>query len=562
MRCLLFWFCLLLLTGSATAQQEGIAEKYDYGKSLLEREQLPQAYEVFKALEREAQGSAYAPYALYFHALTAYRTGRYPEAKLQLTRLTNSHSAWEQIDEGRYLLGLVCIDMQDIDEGLAHLANLREPSAIKASNALKKNKLQSLSLNRLERLCEQYPQDEVIAEVCYARYLSEPGEQRGLLFRQLDQRLSHLRKAPAAAIQPEAPAKAARNQYHVALLLPFQEKTIDPYASQRRSQLAIDLYAGMQVAVSQLAEEGVQLVLHAYDVERDTLGLATILREPVMRDIDLIVGPLHTQTLGQVKSYAAAQQTFMVNPISSNSIITQDSRHSFLLSSSQETQARQTARYALSTGRSVAFIVHGPNRQEQQQAEMYRQYIEQNGGRVAVMHSFGSSKQYGALVEKLAGINKDSLSSHIYVTSTDPVLALSILSAAQSLRATAPIFVPAEWMEFQQITFNQMANANVHFVAPFYADPDTPGYRKFVTDFARMHNTVPSQQAAMGFEALHFFGKMLAQYGPERLGEALRSADPRPGMLMPLLDYRQANDNQHVPIIHLRNGQIEIVNTR
>jgi hypothetical protein len=179
-----------------------------------------------------------------------------------------------------------------------------------------------------------------------------------------------------------------------------------------------------------------------------------------------------------------------------------------------------------------------------------------------VMHSFGSSKQYGALVDKLSGINKDSLTAHIYVTSTDPVLALSILSAVQSLRATAPIFVPAEWMEFQQITFNQMANANVHFVAPFYADPDTPGYRRFVTDFARMHNTIPSQQAAMGFEALYFFGKMLARYGPERLGDALRSAEAQPGMLMPLLDYRDSFDNQHVPVIHLRNGQIEIVNTR
>lgn len=126
-------------------------------------------------------------------------------------------------------------------------------------------------------------------------------------------------RPPIDTIVP--PQIVHKDLYQVAVLLPFnidanfiadfdyRDRTT-PY----RSMMALELYQGMKLAVNELQRKGVNVKIHVFDTRNSVAEVKRILGRPIMKEVDVIVGPLFDRSTQEVAEYALEHKKYVITP--------------------------------------------------------------------------------------------------------------------------------------------------------------------------------------------------------------------------------------------------------
>ena len=126
--------------------------------------------------------------------------------------------------------------------------------------------------------------------------------------------------------QSVKPAAQNPNALRIAVLLPFMLET--PYIDASVNYFW-DFYRGILLGLNEVKKSGISVDLYTFDIEKNQATLDSVLRLPVLKTMDLIIGPAYSNQVAAVSRFSRDNRIHMVVPFTSK--IELDDSHEFLL---------------------------------------------------------------------------------------------------------------------------------------------------------------------------------------------------------------------------------------
>jgi hypothetical protein len=565
--------CLLFAhTGLALVDKE-LLKTYKVAKKYYAASDYAAAKAMLAPLIKVEEKNDITPYALFYYALSAYYNEEPALAESIFTSIVEEHSDWEQQDEVWYWLGQLRFEAKDYSAGLDRLVKITDKTFDMPLRQMKVYFLRQLDdVVTLQKLFKQYPEDQDIARVLFDKVAHQP-----LVSRDLDLLNTlacdfHLSLEEHGALKETVSLK--KDSYNVGVFFPFFVDEVD-YEEESSNLFVIALYQGIKAAVTELANQGININLIPYDTKKDLLTTAALLEQEEVKSMDLIIGPLYEATISLAANFARTYQINLFNPLSENIDVVGDNPFVFLFKSSLETQASRAAEFTLQNsddGLNVG-IVYGTAKADIIQAHTYKQCIEHSTGKeVALMLSVAPEEAQSFLntlkeasedvheiqtTETKEVVSLDDL-THIYVASKDELIVANMLSAVATLKHPPHIIGHAAWLNHSSFTFDQLQQHRLSLVAPDHIDYERAGIHRFRSSFYDHFAQYPTTYACTGYEMMLFLGHMLAQHGV--YFQKHWTQELYKGVIFEGVAYGMHHDNQHVPIVQYKKGRFVICN--
>jgi len=550
-------FCILLLPvvfNNGICQSAEFQAKYFDGKGLLKAGKYKEAMDQLMPLTSEAEGNPFVQYAHYYYSQAALKANLLSEGILMLKQLMEKYPSWEKMDEVNYLFGNILFEQKKYKEGMKYLADLKKDLREDADK-MEGYYFKNIPADSLVRLNKIYPSDEVIGRTLASKLASSGDEKDKMLFEYLVQDFK-LDRSKYTARRPTIMKPA----YNVAVLFPFMVKEIDPENANRPNQFVLDMYEGIRIAVDSLKKNGVNINLYAYDTEKEISKLKSVLDLPEFASMDMVIGPVYPTHNSLVAEFALKNQIIVVNPLSTNSKILEDNSYQFLFQSSIDEQAKATILYAKENfsnpvPKNNVIIFYGGDNKDSLLAMKYKELAEANNFTVKI---FEKGKPARAQL-----LLSDSISlrpySHIFIASSDVTFAANAISALEVSQKSIPVIVKSEWLQYKNLSFEQLERRGVHFIHQDYLRYDDPALRDFKKAFFARDNIYPSTFAYQGYDLMLLFGKAMNLYG-NNFKDSLQKAGFIPGKIFPGYDYSDSGSNKFVPITKFQQHELTLTN--
>lgn len=155
-------------------------------------------------------------------------------------------------------------------------------------------------------------------------------------------------------------------------------------------------------------------------------------------------------------------------------------------------------------------------------------------------------------------LSRDTI-GHVMLASTDNLLVSNVLSGLDTRRDSIPVMGFDDWLEMNQLSFDQLQRMKVVMIGQNYFDFSSPEVARFKEEYRKTYNKLPSQFSYDGYETMWYFGKKLIEYG-NYFQYGIYKEGFQPGYLYFGFDYTNANDNQVVPVTTMEALELKMLN--
>ncbi|MCI0751770.1 MAG: hypothetical protein L0Y35_08020 [Flammeovirgaceae bacterium] len=563
--------CLLLVVSTTFAQVD-FKQQFVSAKAFYKEGKYNLAMEVFKGLIPYDQNNPFSEYASFYYALSAYHQGYKSVAKDMLSQIKNLYPKWDQMKEVNYWIAIIHFENKDYFQAMRMLKESNVSS--RETEILRRKHLVAVTdLETLKMMHEEYKDDEVVGELLahqLSTYLLSPEDQE-LLKQLIDQ--FRLKKKDLLATDRKAVFKEV---YTVSAIFPMLAASLDPSPTKKRNQFVLDMYEGMKLAVDTLAKQDVKISLRAYDTERKTEKLKSVLAMEELTHSDLLVGPLFTEENTLVQEFSVKHGIPLFNPVSNNIELIQSNPNAYLFQPCNETLGLKSAQF-LSTyvKNKKCMVFMGEQKRDEVVANNFlkkaeetdleiiriEQVIRANADKIisilATPTEFDEFKYPTQFT-----LPKDSVGC-IFVASDDPLIFSKVLSSVETRGDSVIVLGSEDWMDedITAVDFNKLENLGTVMFHPNYASLLNPDLKAFVNKFRHVHGRVPSSSAKLGYRFMMFAGMAMKKYGAYFLDGLKKEVWTDPP-LSEGFDYTTSRDNQIVPFTAFREGELVVVDKK
>ncbi|MGB3180017.1 MAG: ABC transporter substrate-binding protein [Cyclobacteriaceae bacterium] len=562
-----FFLSILILaltagTVSNPAQAQDYRNKFLNGKALFQEGRYALAMEAFRPATTDAPTNIYDEYASFYFALSAYYAGKKDVANSMLQQVRQRYPQWSKINEVKYWQALINFEQGDYNRALGVTKDIKGRGIDKEVSKMKLYHLRQIQgIDPLKELISEYTYDREVALVLAEKISSRPVMEQDKAM--LDFLISEFDLKEEDFVSVRSDRVVKKPYYNVAAVLPFLLEELESNSGRARNQFVLDLYTGMEVAVQDLMDEGIELRLFAYDTRRDSLATARLINQPEMYNMDLFVGPLFPGPFKVVSDFSYRHKINMLNPLSTNSDIVRDNPFSFLFLPTQETQGRKAAEFAETAFENrKAIIFYEDNERDSLKAATYAAEIRAKGFEIlrSVKISEGDERgAFGTLFDYVNKRSKEEIPGHIFIAGTSTLSAASAISILERLEKPVPAIAPGEWLDLSFINFEQAESLGLYFVDPDYTLYSGGVTEAFKQKYIEKTKSLPNRFAYLGYESIMVMGHMLDKYGMY-FQSGFENTPVEQGRLMSGISFQGHNDNQIVPIIRFEEAELKIVN--
>jgi ABC-type branched-subunit amino acid transport system substrate-binding protein len=323
-------------------------------------------------------------------------------------------------------------------------------------------------------------------------------------------------KLEIAAPEPPAAPSVKKEQYRVALLLPFAIDANDSLMArdpERKSyhettDAAVQFYGGALLAFDSLAGLGLNAEVLVRDAGTDARTWGPVLKDPALRDMDLYIGPFHRGAIEQLVKVSG--NAHIVCPVpQSNKVLLGNPTVSKVVSGRPD-QLQALARHAvLRHAKDNLILVRADIPAEKElQEQMLRAAQEALALRTdrlrdSVLVARTGKRDVNALVNLL----KAGATNVVLVPSEDVELVTALVSKLAGLAKDKDIIVYglAAWEDMENVPAADMDKLHLHIPASTWIDRDDPRVQAFVRAYRARFNDEPREYAFLGFDVvLHY----------------------------------------------------------
>ncbi len=348
--------------------------------------------------------------------------------------------------------------------------------------------------------------------VCIPYSAKEQAQQRAAEEkRQADQR------AAEEKARKEAEANAIKKypKLNVAVILPFD------LSSKNKSNEAIkviDFYEGFLLAVENLKKQGVSVDIYAYEEKGTfTSSIDTILTQPMMPHMNLIVGPMRIEHIPAVSRFAKQHNIPHVVPFSTNATITSSAPTTFQVNTSVKSlygKVYQQFMDRYPDSRVVFVNCDGSDKEDY--IAGFKRALSDKG------HAFQSCEL--SEVKSISKIVPETDKRLIFIPTSSSqqnlqqlVRNLNANAASDMTQYNVSLFGYPEWQTFKEYNKQNMRKYNASIFATFYTNSrssDVSNFNaKFKDWFKRdQFNSYPLF-GLLGYDVGNFFISGLSKFG-------------------------------------------------
>ena len=490
-------------------------QKYFNAKSFYTEEKYALAMEAFKPLIEEREGNNYSIYSSFYYALAAYKSGFLPLSRNMFSQIKAKYPSWSKIDAVNFWLGIIHFEEGSYNQALNALDEIKSASYEQDIRSLKLTYFSKIeSLEELKNIYSLNEGEESLAFLLASRISQETlvNQDRRLL-REL---IENFDLEPAQFNLVDVQETIYKDEYKVAVMLPFMTSDLQPNLKRKVNQFVLDIYQGIQLAIDTLKSEDIDIKLFAYDTKRSEKATAALLAKEELKGMDLIIGPLFPEPIAMVNDFSYKNKINIINPLSTNSEVIGNNPFSFMFSPSNETIGRSSARFASQyVTKKPGIILYGNTAGDSAMAMAYKQRIE--------------ADSFNIITTKK--IKKDSSQSIMDI----------LLIPNTKLREAAT----EEAKEDYTIGLDSIGHIIV---------ASNVAFRK---SYILKHKESPTEYAEIGFELMQLMGRGLKEHG-KYFQIGWRDKGLVKGHLTTGFEYRNSNDNLVLPILTFEDGAMKM----
>ncbi|MGM0579697.1 MAG: hypothetical protein ACQETL_03400 [Bacteroidota bacterium] len=579
---------ILILSVFQLKAQSNYQSDYLSGKNYFKNGEFQKAQNHFKKLLDINEENPFYLYASYFYALSAYEAGDVESGMEAMRGIRATHPEWDKIDEVEVWYGKMLLEQGNLLKGIEIINAVESEDVKPVAEELKKSLLLHYdSIPLLQKAIELNPYDKVLAQHLANKISRQPLVDRKVELMEFLIDSFDLNRSGFDFVDESVSQK--KEVYRVGVMLPFMAEGLSTSKGNKGNQFVLDLYQGISEAVVELNKEKEQIKLYAFDTQQDSVATAQFLESGDLLEMDLIIGPLYPTPAKLVREYSAKNRINMVNPLSTNSVTISTNPYSFLMKSTAETRAKIAANYAIQNyDNKNATIFYGDKEQDSVFAYTYKNLLEADSFNISWMAASRSAMASSEILRSLTEVfdadtlkdsNKVYISNtvkvrvgeedslilsrdtigHVMVASSDNLLVSNVLSALDTRRDSIPVIGFDDWLEMNQLSFDQLQRMKVVMIGQNYFDFSSPEVADFKKNYRKSYNKLPSQFSYDGYETMRYFGEKLIEYG-NYFQYGIYKEGFQPGYLYFGFDYTNANDNQVVPITTMESLELKMLN--
>ncbi|HYF68558.1 MAG TPA: hypothetical protein VD884_10495 [Ohtaekwangia sp.] len=567
----LLGFCFYILSTVLYAQVD-FNKQYFNAKQFFREGKYNLAMESFKPLIPYDQRNPFSEYASFYYAISAYHQGYRSVAKDQLNQLKKLYPKWEKINEVNFWLGKIYLDDRDYFQGIKMFASINDKKFQKDIDAAKTVSLASVAdIETVKMMHEEFPKDKVVAQRLAKLLTNDLSDDanKALLENLIDN--FSLKRAEYFI---EAPKSVKKEIYSVSVMMPFMLKDLQPTPGKKRNQIIIDFYEGVQLAVDTLNQQKPQISLRAYDTQRSTSHIESVLNTEELKNTDLIIGPFFPDENDIIQKFSAEQSINVISPFLNNSEYIADNPFGFLYQPSVETVGKKSGEFlAAYAKRKNCLVFYGSTKRDSVLAANFIQSANLNGLQIvaskmiskdnvrSILATLTTATEYDEFkYPKEFTLKKDSIGS-IFVASDDPLIYAKVISGIETRGDQIIVLGSENWLDHTVVDFEKYQTLPIVLASPNFTSSQDPEYRAFVKNFIRVHGRAPSKHARMGYDLMLFAGTQLQQHGVY-FQEELNKQDFIPGFLSEGYNFKFSRNNQLVPFVRYEDGAMRVIDKR
>jgi LysM repeat protein/sulfur relay (sulfurtransferase) DsrF/TusC family protein len=330
----------------------------------------------------------------------------------------------------------------------------------------------------------------------------------------------------------------------------------------------IQFYEGFMMAVDSLKKTGLNAEIFVYNVEDDAIATKELLRNPEMKQMDLIIGPVYSNSFKIVAGFAKENHIFIVNPFTSREEVLYNNPFVFKLTPSFNSELGHLVHYLNTAYKNAQIFIarHDPYRDETD-FNLLRTYLDKRlDSRPAPFTDLYHEIVY----------SRDSVYTFLHTASSDhenvvitlsdnKVFILDFMRKLNELRDTFPITVIGipEWKKIDFLEPEYLNNLNTQIMSDTYIDYGNPWVKRFVSGFRENYFTEPQDYAFRGYDIGWYFLTALNKFGPA-FDECIPFYNKR--LLQLTLEFEKTPsggyENQHWYILQMRNYKFHDISVR
>ena len=328
--------------------------------------------------------------------------------------------------------------------------------------------------------------------------------------------------------------------YNIALLIPLYLDQVDTSqvliykSSQEADKYApfrfIQFYQGFMTAMDSLKKSGFNVNLFVYDVDQTTESAEKVLRHPEMKEMHLIVGPLHWNSFVRIAEFAKQYEIPIVNPLGKKSDMIDGNPMVFKVQPSENYRIDRVAeliklhyqnyRIIITRYDQYRFIDESRTLKSQLEAEL-------NLGDQGVK----GIPEVIYLTDSIPGITKAASQQrpNLVVALTDnEVFVVSLMTALNDHKNDYDFTIIGfpEWEKIEKLENQYLIEFNTHYLTSSYINYSDTLTEIFILNFRNRYFAEPNSYAYEAFDIGWYFGGALLKYGPKFYDE-LGTYNPR-----------------------------------
>ncbi len=548
------------------AQSKKLKKQYESAKSAFQAQKYGEASTIFQLilLSKDKKANIIFQNSHYYLGLIYLQNKELGNAQTKLKEFLQKCNETSAKNEALFHLANISFQLfeqekntQYITDAYNYLSAIQDQSFETQIYQMKGNYLQKLTKNELKPIVESQKEskkDSLINKIYLHKWASELENIEDLRKMEVFAKNNNLQVPEKRKILGE---KFKRNQYRVAMILPFEHEKIKKRDCTAVAKISFQMYQGMRLAQNDINKDTTsnmpKMELLAYEINKDqNQKLDDLLKSPEIKEADVVIGSLYDNFFVKIANQLQTEKNHIVHPITvQDSILKSNFTYSYY--PTQSIMMQKVAEFAHSKIPLKTTIILCDNLQKNKQlATFYQRSCEKLGITVLIFEQINvtEKEKIGQILEKQKS-NSTNIGSILLIT-TAQGLALELMKKMESLGINVPIFAPDTWLRFQDLSFEQLEKNKVRFFQHDYANYESEEARKFRVKFANFSRQEPTQYAYMGYEMAYFWHNVLRSFGTKRdLSSDFSKYPIQKGVITPAIDFQNGKNNQSILILRL-----------
>ncbi len=313
-----------------------------------------------------------------------------------------------------------------------------------------------------------------------------------------------------------------KRMYNLSAFIPFDTRTMEGAMIADKSHPSsayIHYYAGLQMGLAQLEQEGVNMHIKIKDSEN---GSFTDKLDMSLRSDDAVI--MATTDLKQIKAAAKSaksKEVSVISPLKATVSISDNPYYLQLVPNANDHYYKMvehaTQRY---DSKQIIIVGRNGNETDQKRIKNYQKYNRTiNGASAQSLHEYYVEED--SLLNGVFAFNniflqdKESVFLFPNRTSKDESYLRSCLRRLNVEKGFNKViaYVMPMALNSDIISFDYYYNLNMRVVKSSYVDPTDYKVQQFKRDFYSKYNTLPMDEALEAYDMIRFVGRALDKHG-------------------------------------------------